>query len=75
MKGKKNTTNDTLFRNTYFYSLSSISIDWKMNIMVEYVTNEFAQRILDGKVKNGKYIVRDGLILKKTKFSWSLIQE
>lgn len=38
-----------------------------MNIMVEYVKVEFAKSILDGKIKNGKYTIREGMILKNNR--------
>lgn len=35
--------------------------------MVEYVRNKFAHGILNGTVRNKRYVVKDGLILKRNR--------
>lgn len=35
--------------------------------MIEYIKDEFGQGILDGTVRNKRYIVREGLILKRNR--------
>lgn len=65
VKGKKNTTINSLFRNPSFYSLSSITVRWKKDIMDEYAQDEFASRIISGATKNRRYLVKEALILKR----------
>lgn len=52
IKGKRNTAVDALSRNPSFYSLSSITADWRKIVMAEYTQDEFASGILSGVVKN-----------------------
>jgi len=58
---------DVLLRNPYFHSLSIIIADWKKMIMDEYTKDKFIARILSGMVKNRRYVIRDGIILKRNK--------
>lgn len=67
IRGKKNTTADTLSRNPSFYSLSSIIANWKKTITTEYTKDKFTQGILDGAIRNKRYTVREGLILKRNR--------
>lgn len=66
VKGK-NTTTDALSKNPSFYSLSSITGDWKKAVMDEYAQDEFVFGVLSGVVKNKRYVVKEGLILKRNR--------
>jgi len=56
-----------------FYSMSSIVVDWMVFIMAKYAKNTFATNILDGSLKDDRYVVVDGLTCIRTKFSLYLI--
>lgn len=65
VKQKKNIAIDALSRNPSFYSLSSIVAKWNKDVMDEYAQDDFASRVLSGALKNKRYVVREGLILKR----------
>lgn len=61
---------DVFSRNPSFHSLFTITVDCKKMIILEYIKDEytkdeFTTGILSGVVKNKRYVIRDGLILKR----------
>lgn len=63
VKGKKNIVTHP------FDSILVITIDWKAKLMIEYVKNDFASKIIDGLIFDKTFRVRDGLIYTRTRFS------
>lgn len=47
IKGKKNAATDALSKNPLFYSLSTIGVEWKREVMDEYSQEEFTTGILN----------------------------
>ena len=62
MKGKNNVVVDALSRNPTLCSLTSISVDWKVSIILEYAKDSFYTKILDKLVDDNRYKVVDELI-------------
>lgn len=65
VKGKNNVVVDALSRKPTLCSLTSISVDWKVSIILEYAKDSFATKILDKLVDDHKYKVVDELIYYK----------
>jgi len=42
-------------------------IDWKKTVVEEYAKDKFSSEILDGKVRNKNYVVKEGLIMRRNK--------
>jgi hypothetical protein len=67
VNGKKNIVVDVLFRRPVSCSLMEISADWKSHLLVEYSKNQFACKIMDGKIQDDRYRVIDDVIFYKDK--------
>jgi hypothetical protein len=52
VKGKNNVVADALSRRPSAYSMSEISVDWKLHLLVEYSKNKFACEVMDGQVQD-----------------------
>ena len=65
MKGKNNVVADALSRKPNLCSLTSISVDLKVSIILEYAKDSFATKILDKLVDDNRYKVVDELIYYK----------
>jgi len=59
MKGKNNVVVDALSRKPTLCSLTSISADWKVSIILEYAKDSFATNIFDKLVDHNRYKVVD----------------
>ena len=67
MKGKNNVVVDALSRKPTLCSLTYISTDWKVSIILEYAKDSFATKILDRLVDDNRYKVVDELIYYKNR--------
>ena len=67
MKGKNNVVVDALSRKPTLCSLTSISTDRKVSIILEYAKDSFATKILDKLVDDNRYKVVDELIYYKNR--------
>ena len=67
MKGKNDVVVDALSRKPTLCSLTSISANWKVFIILEYAKDSFATRILDKLVDGNRYKVVDELIYYKNR--------
>lgn len=64
IKGKNNVAADGLSRHPSFCSLSAITTEWKKEVMDEYAQDIFTIGILDGSIRNKRYVIKEGLIYK-----------
>ena len=67
MKGKNNVVVDALSRKPTLCSLTSIFVDWKVSIILEYAKDSFATKILDKLLVDNRYKVADELIYYKNR--------
>ena len=67
VKGKNNVVANALSRKPTLCSLTSISIDWKVSIILEYAKDSFATKILDNLVDDNRYKVVDEIIYFKNR--------
>jgi hypothetical protein len=65
VKGKNNAVADALSRRPSIFAMSSMSIDWKEHLIVEYEKDQFACQLLDGKIQDDNFRVINDLIYYK----------
>jgi hypothetical protein len=65
VKGKSNTVADPLSRRPSIFAISSMSIDWKEHLIVEYAKDQFACQLLDEKIQDDNFRVINDLIYYK----------
>jgi hypothetical protein len=65
IKGKNNAVADALSRRPSIFSMSSMSVDWKEHLIVEYAKDQFACQLLDGKIQDDNFRVINDLIYYK----------
>ena len=67
MKGKNNVVADALSRKPTLCSFTSIFVDWKVSIILEYAKDSFSTKILDKLVDDNRYKVVDEFIYYKNR--------
>ena len=67
MKGMNNVVDDALSRKPTLCSLTSISVDWKVSIILEYAKDSFVTKILNKLVDDNRYKFFDVLIYYKNR--------
>lgn len=40
---------------------------WKETVMEEYSTDKFASEVMNGKIKDKGYVIKEGLIMRKNR--------
>lgn len=60
--GKNTIVADALLRWPHLSLLVEITADWKQEIIIEYANNQFATRLVDGTLHDGRYQMDDDLI-------------
>jgi hypothetical protein len=65
VKGKNNAVADALSKRPSIFSMSSMSVDWKEHLIVEYEKDQFVCQLLDGQIQDDKFRVINDLIYYK----------
>jgi sulfatase maturation enzyme AslB (radical SAM superfamily) len=65
IKGKNNIVVDAFSRRPSIFSMSSMSVNCKEHLIVEYAKDQFACQLLDGKIQDDNFKVINDLIYYK----------
>lgn len=65
VKGKNNVVADALSRRPHLNAITAISTDWKTSILTEYANDAFSSDLIEGKIQDEIYQVKDDLIIYK----------